>query len=114
MVRASGVQVFAKQPGETLYAALMFGGCKPTVTKTCTVSAVFRITPPKGKAVQSGRVYIWRGAAPAAQSIQLGEQPFAIQLDKGDPLGPYRVEVDVEDHAAGLKVTQQSDFLAVR
>ena len=102
------------QVGQTLYAALMFGGCQANVTKTCTVSAVFRVTPPKGKAVISDRVYVWRLKAPDTKSIQLGEHPFAITLDKTDPVGPYEVEVEVLDHNANVTVTLKADFLVTR
>jgi hypothetical protein len=102
------------QAGQTLYAAMMFGGCKASVTKTCTVSAVFRITPPKGKPVVSDRVYLWRLKAPDVKSTQLGEHPFAIALDKTDPAGTYAVEVDVLDHNANAAVTLKADFVVTR
>jgi hypothetical protein len=103
-----------QQIGKTLYAALMFGGCKASVTKTCTVSAVFRITPPKGKPVVSDRIYLWRMTAPDTKTIQLGEQTFAINLDKTDPIGTYEVEVDVLDHNTNATITLKAEFLATR
>lgn len=100
--------------GQTLSAPLLFTGCKPGVTQTCTVSAVFRVRPPKGQVVETGRVYVWGGAAPAASSIQLADNPFGFTLDPTDPLGTYRVEADITDHNANLTVKVSTDFSVSR
>lgn len=100
--------------GASVGAVLVFHGCSPNAAGACDVVSEFVLAGPDGKKIPAGGGPVWSGAPLQGGMLQLGQASITIGFDKTDPVGDYKVLVNVKDKVAGrtlnligrLKVTK--------
>jgi len=98
-----------------IFTYIVFTGCKPDKSGACNVTAVFKMFDPNGKSWGSQLdTPIWVGLpAPAHGILQLSTGGLGMVVEDKDPLGAYRVTVDVTDHIAGITLHTEQMLTAV-
>ncbi|MGV8894157.1 MAG: hypothetical protein ACOH2K_14685 [Burkholderiaceae bacterium] len=100
--------------GSSVAAVIIFHGCTPNAAGICDVVSEFILESPDGAKSPAGGGPVWSSAPLQGGLLQLGQASMKVGFDKTDPVGGYKVIVNVKDKISGhtlavigrLKVTK--------
>jgi hypothetical protein len=83
--------------GQPVFAFVLFSGAGKE-GEACALDASLDIRRPDGTSVAAVKdIPLWRGPAPPATHLQMSEQSLEIAFDDEEPLGVYRIQIEVCD-----------------
>jgi hypothetical protein len=96
---------------QVLHAYIHFRGARNNAQGMAAVDATFRlVSPDNGPIFADLEAPIWRGPAPPASHLQIGEKDLALTLDQDEPLGTYSLEARVCDRTTSRCVELEHPF----
>jgi hypothetical protein len=96
--------------GSQIAAMLIFHGCTPNTAGVCDVVSEFILENPDGTKTPAGGGPVWSDKPPQRGMLQLGLANLKIGFDSKDPLGNYKVIVNVKDRISGSFLTLTAGF----
>jgi hypothetical protein len=96
--------------GEALGIIVLFGGCQER-SGSCNAEVDYTIYKPDGS-ILAERLHqpLWKEAAPPKPNIQLGRAILAIQFQKNQPKGKYRIKATVKDLNADITIELETQI----
>ena len=91
----------AVRVGSSVAAVLIFHGCSPNTAGACDVASEFILVGPDGAKIPAGGGPVWSSVPLQGGLLQLGLTSINIGFDKNDPVGNYKVIVNVKDKISG-------------
>ncbi len=97
--------------GSALSVLIAFSGCTPNAKGVCEVVASFFVVSPDGVKKSGGSGSVWSAAPLPVSGISLlGQASLTAGFDKTDPLGDYKVLVNVTDKVSGKTLNLEAPF----
>jgi len=97
---------------DNVSVVVIFAGCGLDVNHTCHLEGNFLVNPPKGKAREKRHTtQLYDG--PVAQHLNASKGYLKISMEPTDPLGLYRVHVDVRDTVRNITLSLDTNFTLV-
>jgi hypothetical protein len=97
--------------GSALSTLIVFSGCATNAKGLCDVIAEFFIVSPDGVKKSGGRGTVWSEAPVSIEGVSvLGQASLTAGFDKTDPIGEYKVLVNVTDNVSGKTLNLSNKF----
>ncbi|MGH2376089.1 MAG: hypothetical protein ACRDIC_21800 [bacterium] len=108
-------QAATAKRGVMIVGLIYFFGCATDNSGDCDATARFTVYNPEGKRWINPEVKeLWVGKPPPPKGqMQLSKAHMGIVVEPGDPLGIYKVKVEVTDKIANKTLVLERTFTAI-